>query len=139
MEMIRATILERGIDDTLWSEIVLAINHIKNLWPTWALENSISLIEMQNQISSDLYYLHIFGLNLYVFFYKKEKSLKLTKWEACALQGTLVRFSYTIYKDYIEDQNKVIRVKNLRIFEDITPKTITSLPDFERKPTFDGV
>lgn len=33
----------------------------------------------------------------------------------------------------------VIRVKDLRIFEDITSKAATSLPDFEGKPAFDGV
>ena len=46
---------------------------------------------------------------------------------------------HTIYKIYIEDQNKVIRVKDLRIYEDITSKAITSLPDFDGKPIFDEI
>lgn len=32
--MVRATILQGGIDDTLWPEIVLTMTHIKNLRPT---------------------------------------------------------------------------------------------------------
>lgn len=46
MKMVRVTILEERIDDTLWPEIVLAMTHIKNLWPTRVLKNSISTIEM---------------------------------------------------------------------------------------------
>lgn len=34
MDMVKATILERGIDNTLWSKIVLAMTHIKNRRPT---------------------------------------------------------------------------------------------------------
>ncbi len=46
IDMVRATILEGGIDNTLWPEIVLAMTHIKNLRPTRALEGFISPIEM---------------------------------------------------------------------------------------------
>ena len=75
-----------------------------------------------------------------MFLYEEKQSLKSAKWEACALKGKLVGFDgHTIYRVHIEDQNKVIRVKDLRIFEDITSKTTTSLPDFEEKPMFDGV
>lgn len=31
MEIIRATILEREMKDTLWSEVVLTITYVKNL------------------------------------------------------------------------------------------------------------
>lgn len=75
-----------------------------------------------------------------MFIHKEKQSLKLAKWEAIALKGKLVRFdSHTIYRVYIEDQNKVIWVKNLQIFEDITSKVTTSLPDFDRKPRFNEV
>lgn len=40
---------------------------------------------------------------------------------------------------HIEDQNKVIRVKDLRIYEDMTLKATTTLPDFEGTPTSDAV
>ncbi len=138
--MVRATILEGGIDDTLWPEIVLAMTYIKNLRPTRALEGFISPIEMQNQAILDLHHLRIFGSNVSVFFHKEKRSLKSAKWEAHALRGKLVRFDgHTIYRVYIEDQNKVIRVKDLRIYKDITSMATTSLPDIEGRPMFDGV
>lgn len=46
MDMVRATILEKRIDDTLWSEIVLTITYIKNLRSKQALERFINPIEM---------------------------------------------------------------------------------------------
>lgn len=46
IEMVKATILERGINDTFWLEIVLVMTYIKNLQPIWALKNSISPIEI---------------------------------------------------------------------------------------------
>lgn len=52
--MVRATILERGSDDILWPEIVLAMTHVKNLRPTRALEGNISPKEMQNQVLPDV-------------------------------------------------------------------------------------
>lgn len=46
---------------------------------------------------------------------------------------------HTIYRVHIEEKNRVIRVKDLRIFEDASAKTISALPDFDGKPTFVGV
>ena len=77
--MVRATILEGGIDDTLWPEIVLAITYIKNLQPTRALKGSINLIEIQNQAFPDLHHLRILGSNVYIFLYEEEESLKSAK------------------------------------------------------------
>ncbi len=140
MDMVRATILEGGIDDTLWPEIILAMTHIKNLRPTQGLEGFISPIEMQNQAIPDLHHLRIFGSNVYVFLHEEERSLKSAKWEARALRRKLVGFDgHTIYRVHIEDQNKVIWVKDLRIYKDITSKATTSLPDFEGRPAFNGV
>ena len=140
MDMMRGIILEGRIDDTLWHEIVLAMTYIKNLRPTRALKDSISPIEMQNQAFPDLQHLRILGSNVYVFLHKEGQSLNFAKWEARALRGKLVGFDgHTIYKVHIEDQNEVIRVKDMRIFEDITSKAATSLPDFKGKPMFGGV
>lgn len=140
MEMVRATILEGGIDDTLWPEVVLAMTHVRNLRPTRALKDSMSPIKMQDQTLPNLQHLRILGSNVYVFLHEEERSLKSAKWEARMLKGKLVGFDgHTIYRVHIEDQNKVIRVKDLRIFEDIISKATTSLPDFDGKPTFDGV
>lgn len=46
IDMVRATILERRIDDTFWPEIVLAMTYVKNLCSTYALKDNSSLIEM---------------------------------------------------------------------------------------------
>lgn len=63
-----------------------------------------------------------------MFIHEEKQSLKLAKWEVRALKSKLVEFdNYTIYKIYIEDQNKVIWVKDLQIFKDITSKVTTSL------------
>lgn len=56
-----------------------------------------------------------------------------------ALKKTLVNYDgYTIYRIHIQDQNKVIRVKDLRIFEDFEIKPFTNLPNYEDKPIFKG-
>ncbi len=140
MEIVRVIILEGEINDTLLSEMVMAMIHIKNLRPTRALKGSISPIKMQNQALPDLHPLRILGSNVYVFLHKKEQSLKSAKWKAHALWEKLVRFdNHIIYRVHIEDQNKVIWVQNPRIFEDITFKVAISLSDFEWKPMFGGV
>ncbi len=55
------------------------------------------------------------------------------------MKGTLVGYDgHTIHRVQINDQNKVIRVKDLRIFKDFKTKLHTSLPDYEDKPTFEG-
>lgn len=54
MEIVKVIILERGMDDILWLEVVLTMIHIKNFRPTWALEEVISLIKKQEGIQSSL-------------------------------------------------------------------------------------
>ena len=39
MDMARATILDRTIDDDLWPEIILAMTYVKNVRPTSSLED----------------------------------------------------------------------------------------------------
>ena len=77
--MVRATIFEGRIDDTLWPEIVLAMTHIKNLRLTQALEGFITPIKMQNQAIPDLHHPRILSPNVYVFLHKEERSLKSIK------------------------------------------------------------
>ncbi len=109
MEMVRATILEGGMDDTLWSEVVLAMIHIKNLHLTQALERSISPVKIEkkdlpNKDLPNLYHLHILGSIVYVFLYKEKRTLKSVKWDAEALKGKLIGFDgHTIYKVHIKD------------------------------------
>ena len=120
------------------------MTHIKNLRPTRALEGPISPAEMQdkdlpNKDLPNLHHLRILGSTVYVFLHEEERTLKSAKWDARALKGKLVGFDEnTIYRFHIEDQNKVIRVKDLRIFEDTSTKAFSALPYFEGKPTFDG-
>lgn len=57
-----------------------------------------------------------------------------------ALKEKLVGFDgYTIYKIYIEEQNKVIRAKHIRIFKDIIAKIYSFLSNFDKKLTFNRV
>ncbi len=140
MEMVRATILEGRMEDTLWPEVVLAMTHVKNLRPTRALEEFISPIKKQDNLLPSLQHLRVLGSTVYVFLYKEERTLKSAKWDARALKGKLVGFDgHTIYRVHVEEQNKVIRVKDLQIFEDTAAKRHSALPDFDGKPSFGGI
>lgn len=79
MEIVRATFLERKINDTLWIKIVLVMTYIQYLRPTQVLKTPINYIELQIKIPPDLYHLCILDSNIYVFLHKKEQSLKLAK------------------------------------------------------------
>lgn len=65
--------------------------------------------------------------------------MKSEKWALRALKGTLVGYGHTIYRVHVKDQKRVIRVKDLRIFEDYEAKKSTKLPDYLKGlPTFQG-
>lgn len=118
-------------------EVVLAMTHVKNQRLTRAPEGSISPAEMQDQIVPSLQHLCVLGSTIYVFLHEEERTLKSAKWDARALKGNLVGFDgHTIYRVHIEEKNRFIRVKDLRIFEDTSAKTSSALPDFDGKPTF---
>lgn len=126
MDMTRATILEGNIDDELWPEIILAMTYIKNNRPTKALPSKTTPHEAQNQEEGDVSHLRVLGSTVYVFLHEEERSQKSEEWAPRAMKGTLVGYNgHTIHRVYIKDQNKVIRVKDLRIFE-----------DFERQSSF---
>lgn len=77
---------------------------------------------------------------MYVFVDEEKWFQKSEKWATRALKDILVSYnSYTIYKIYIKDQNKVIRVKNLWIFEDFKTKASINLLDYQNKPTFERI
>lgn len=85
-------------------------------------------------------HLHILKSTVYVFFYKEEYTLKLTKWEVETLKRKLIGFDkYIIYRVHIKEQNKVIRVKDLQDFKNTAAKTFSALPDFNGKPIFDKI
>ena len=139
MDMTRATILEGNIDDDLWPELVLAMTYVKNSRPTKALQN-LSPYEALTQDHPDISHLRVLGSTVYVFLHEEERLLKSEKWAPRALKGTLVGYDgHTIYRVHIKEQNKVIRVKDLRIFEDYKSKIATDLPDYNNgTPTFQG-
>lgn len=56
------------------------------------------------------------------------------------MRGRLIGYDrHIIYRVvYIESQSKVIKVKDLHVFEDNEAKTSTDLLDYEDAPTFQG-
>ena len=71
--------------------------------------------------------------------YEEERLMKFEKWAPRALKGVLVGYDdYIIYWIYIKDQIKVIKVKNLCIFEDDKIKSPTKFPDYNDKSNFQG-
>lgn len=60
MEMARATIIEGNIDDCFWSEVILAMTHIKNLQPTSSLKGLSPHEELLHDLP-DLSHLRILG------------------------------------------------------------------------------
>lgn len=114
----RATILEGNIDNDLWPELVLATTYVKNSQSTKALQN-LSPYESLTRDHPNISHLRMLGSTVYVFLHEEERSLKSEKWIPKALKGTLVGYNgHTIYRVHIKEQNKVIRVKDFRIFED---------------------
>lgn len=120
--MTRATILESNIDDELWPELVFAMTYIKNSRPTRALQN-LSPHEVHFHEQPNLTHLRILGSTVYVLLHKEERLMKSEKWVPRALRGTLVGYDgHTIYRVHIQNQEKVIQVNDLQIFEDYETK-----------------
>ena len=114
MDMARATILERNLNDDLWPEVILAMTYIKNLRPSKALENDNTPFNAQYQENPDIRHLRILRFTVYVFLHEEERELKSEKWKPRALRGKLVGFDgYTIYRVYIKEQSEVIKIKDL--------------------------
>lgn len=102
MKIIRATILERGMNNTFWPEVFLVMTHIKNLRLKQALEGWMSPATMRDKNLSNFHHLCILSLPLYVFFHEEECTLKSEKCDVRALKKKLVRFDrHTIYKVHI--------------------------------------
>ncbi len=136
--MTRATILEGNIDDDLWPEIIFAMTQVKNVRPTNVLEGGNPHQALHNSPPS-INHLRVLGSMVYVFIHEKKRNLKSEKFEARALKSTLIGYDgHTIYRVFIREQDKVIWVKDLQIFEDTSEKVSTALPDFEGKPTFES-
>lgn len=97
MDMARASIIERGIDDMFWPKVILAMTYIKNIRPTSAL-NGLSPHEKLHNTPPDPTHLRVLGSTIYVLIHKEERDLKSEKFVLRAMKGTLVRFDgHTIY------------------------------------------
>lgn len=129
-------ILEENIDDNLWPEIILAIIQNKNIKLINVLERGNPHQALLNS-SPNVNHLRVFGSIVYIFIYEQKQNLKLEKFETQALKSTLIKYDgHIIYRVFIREQDKVIWVKNLQIFEDISKKASTILFDFKEKSTF---
>ena len=128
--MARAMILAGGIPDCLWPEIVLAACHMKNLRPTAALQGMSPYEAMTGKVP-DLSHLRVLGSTVYVLIHEEER-IKSQKFAQRGKKGMLVGYDgTTIYRVFLEDEMKVIRIKDLRIFENPTQKDSTDLPEYQ--------
>ncbi len=75
MDMTRATILDGNIDDDLWPEIILAMTQVKNVRPTYSLEDK-NLYEVHFNKAPKISHLRVLGSIVYVFIHKEEQNLK---------------------------------------------------------------
>lgn len=129
-------ILEKNIDDDPWPKVILAMTHVKNIHPMNALDG-MSHHESQFNKPPHVSHLRVLGATFYVLIHEEERDLKSEKFEAQVWKGTLVGYDgHTIYRVYIRDQGKVIRVKDLCIFQDTFQKNSTTLPAFDDQPKF---
>ena len=104
--------------------------HIKNLRPTSALDGKTPH-ELMEKKTLTIDHLRVLGSTVYVFIHKanrKGKNSKAAKFAFRAQRGKLVGYDgKTIYRVYLEQNESVIRVKNLSIHEDATAKKDTEL------------
>ena len=118
--------------------MILAITYIKNIRPTKALQGLSPHQELFKTLPN-LAHLRVLDSTVYILIHKEERELRSEKFVSRALKGKLVGFDgHIIYCVHIEEQNRVIRVKNLCIFEDTETKENTSLLSYEDNPTFQG-
>lgn len=134
MDMTRCTIIGGDIPDDLWPEIVLAMVDVKNLRPTNALDGQ-SPYEVFEKKPPTLDHLMMIGSTVYVLIHEEERKgdkSKSAKFAPRAQKGKLVGYDgHTIYRVFLEKDNKIIRVKDLRIHEDATPKDDTTVPTYD--------
>lgn len=139
MNIIRATIFERDIEDNLQPKLILVIIYVKNNWSTRALQN-LSSYKIFIHKFPDISQLQILGPTIYIFLHKEKLILKLAKWTPRALKDTLVSYtSYIIYRVYFKNQKKVIQVNDFHIFKDYRYKSFIKLLDYSKgTPIFQG-
>ena len=134
LDMTRCTIIGGNIPDDLWPEIVLAMVDVKNLRPTSALDGKSSYKALEKK-QPRLDHLKAIGSTVYVLIHEEERKgdkSKSAKFAPQAQKGLLVGYDgHTIYRVFLEQDNKIIRVKDLRIHEDAISKAATTVPTYE--------
>lgn len=75
MDMTRATIFERNLSDKLWSEIVLAMTYVKNVYPIKVL-NEKNPYNIQQKDQLDIHNLRILESIIYILIHKEKQALK---------------------------------------------------------------
>lgn len=130
MERVQATIIAGGIPDELWPEVLLAITHVSNLLPTTAL-NGRSPFEASSHSLPNLDHLRVLGSTVYVFIHEEERKAKSAKWEPRGKKGMLIGYDgHTIYRVYLSDEEKVIRIKDLKIVENADRKADSQVASY---------
>lgn len=71
MDITRATIFEKNINNNLWPKFVLAMAYIKNNQSTKAVQN-FSSPKIYIHKLSDISHLHVLGFTIYIFLCKEE-------------------------------------------------------------------
>lgn len=115
------------------------MTYVKNLRSTNTLQGLSPYQELFKTLPN-LAHLWVQGLAVYVLIHKEKREFKSEKFVLRILKGKLLGFdNHTIYRIDIEKQNRVIRVKDLRILEDTEIYNNTSLPSYENEPTFQDI
>lgn len=134
LDMTWCTILEGNIPDNLWPEIVLAMVNIKNLRLTKAL-NRISSYEALEKTLPILDHLMMIRSMVYILIHKEKRYgnlCKFAKFTSWAQKNKLIGYDdHTIYQVFLKQNNAVIRVKDLQIFENTILNNKTALPTYK--------
>ena len=130
INMIRCIIIRSNISDYLWTEVVLIMIHVKNVRFTKALEEN-TLFETYESKSSSLNHLKILESTMYVFIHEAERvdaNNKSIKFSSRAQKETLCEYDEKIiYRVFLKKNYKMIRAKDLRIYENVNAKEHTEL------------
>lgn len=107
------------------------MSQVKNIRSTNTLARGNPYHALHNS-PLNVNYLQIFESTVDVFIYKEEQNLKSEKFKTEVLKGILAGYDgHTIYKVFIQEQDKTILIKELQIFKDISKKASIALSNFE--------
>lgn len=137
IDIIKATILKKNIDNELCLKLMLAMTYIKNNWLIRVFQDGISFYKTYSKEIFNLTHLWILDFIVYILLHEEKRLIKSKKWILRVLKRVLIGYNgHTIYRVHIKDQKKVIWVKNLCIFKDYKIKTSIVLPNYNERSTF---